>query len=72
MVMTKPPGSRPGINSFAITPTTNPNKIHKSIDMLDLLSPQRGSPDIMQGLFQSWNAAIELSGATIGLDNESG
>jgi hypothetical protein len=26
-VTTTPPGSRPGINSFAITPTTNPKSI---------------------------------------------
>jgi hypothetical protein len=27
MVMMNPPGSRPGINSLAITPTTKPNRI---------------------------------------------
>src|SRR5687768_14684890 len=31
MVTMKPPGSRPGINSFAITPTTRPNRIHDRI-----------------------------------------
>src|SRR5688572_6266793 len=31
IVTMKPPGSRPGINSFAITPTTRPNRIHVRI-----------------------------------------
>src|SRR5688572_25230578 len=29
MVTMKPPGSRPGINSFAMTPTTRPKRIHE-------------------------------------------
>src|SRR4051812_15077485 len=34
IVMMKPPGSRPGVRSLAMKPTTNPNRIHARTDML--------------------------------------
>src|SRR3954466_16307455 len=34
IVTMNPPGSRPGMRSLAITPTTNPNKIHAMTPML--------------------------------------
>src|SRR5687768_14798554 len=37
IVTMKPPGSRPGINSLAITPTTRPNRIHDRIPIRFLL-----------------------------------
>src|SRR5678816_43137 len=39
MVMTNPPGSRPGVTSFAIIPTTRPKTIHASIPITVLLAP---------------------------------
>src|SRR4051812_25025305 len=41
IVTMKPPGSRPGINSFAITPTTRPNRIHDRIPIRLLLRHSR-------------------------------
>src|SRR5262249_37865095 len=32
-VRTKPEGSRPGVTSLAMTPTTRPNRIHRTNDM---------------------------------------
>src|SRR3954467_3096493 len=37
MVTMKPPGSRPGVTSFAIIPTTNPKTIHEIIPMPSIL-----------------------------------
>jgi hypothetical protein len=34
MVTIHPPGSRPGITSFAMAPTINPNTIHPIIPIL--------------------------------------
>lgn len=37
VVRMNPPGSRPGVSSLAITPTTSPNRIQSTIDMIGLL-----------------------------------
>src|SRR5262245_57888955 len=38
IVTMKPPGSRPGVKTFAIIPTTSPNTIHDRIPMSVLLA----------------------------------
>src|SRR5258708_17326826 len=49
MVTTKPPGSRPGVSSFAIIPTTSPKTIQDRIPMADLPTPG-GDPCKQQDL----------------------
>jgi len=57
IVITTPPGSRPGIKSFAMTPTNNPTKIIRSIIYLSF---RVGAPAIVFVVDLSTDAISEF------------
>src|SRR6185503_3237429 len=62
IVMMNPPGSRPGINSFAMMPTTSPKRIQPSTPNITppLARPRSGEPQYLPRLDQIGIAQLIL------------